>query len=363
MDRKVFFALVTFAFSLFALWLVYTIVGPFLRPLGWAAVLGLLTFPLYRQLRKWLGERETLAAALMTPAVVLTLILPVVGLMALLTQEVIAFSQLLRQASAAGPLLDLSHFQDWPWIKPLLSIIQPLIDRLNLDIPAMVAPAAEKLTSVALDYSRAMVANFFTFVIKLLLMVVALFFIYRDGEGFVRGFWSVVPLDDSSRQVLASTVKRVLTAVIYGIFLTCLVQGFLGGLGFWFTGLPSPILFGAAMVLLAPVPIVGTALIWGPGAVYLFSQGETVLAGVLIAWGVLVVGSIDNILRPLFISGRGKVPILLVAIGVLGGLVSFGLIGVITGPLVLALFLALFDIYKARFFPAESGGVMEDSGD
>ena len=363
MDRKVFFALATFAFSLFALWLVYTIVGPFLRPLGWAAVLGVMTFPLYRQLRKWVGERETLAAALMTPVVVLTLILPVVGLLALLTQEVIAFSQLLHQAAVAGPLLDLSHFQDWPWIKPLLGKVQPLVDRLNLDIPAMVGSAAEKLTGFALDYSRAMVTNFFTFMIKLLLMVVALFFIYRDGEGFVRGFWSVVPLDSGSRELLAATVRRVLTAVIYGIFLTCLVQGFLGGLGFWFTGLPSPILFGAVMVLLAPVPMVGTALVWGPGAVYLFTQGETVSAGMLVAWGVLVVSSVDNILRPLFISGRGKVPILLVAIGVLGGLVAFGLIGVITGPLVLALFLALFDIYKARFFPAESDGEMEDAGE
>lgn len=361
MDRKVFFALITFAFSLFALWLVYTIVGPFLRPLGWATVLGLLTYPLYRQLHKLVGERETLAAALMTPGVVLTLILPVVGLMVLLTQEIITFSQLLRQASAAGPLLDLSHFQDLPWIRPMLDRIQPLVDRLNLDIPAMVGPAAEKLTAFALDYSRAMVANFFTFVIKLLLMVVALFFIYRDGERFVKGFWSVVPLDSDSREVLASTVKRVLTAVIYGIFLTCLVQGILGGIAFWFTGLPSPVLFGAVMVLLAPVPMVGTALIWGPGAAYLFLQGETVMAGVLVGWGVLVISSIDNFLRPLFISGRGKVPILLVAIGVLGGLVSFGLIGVITGPLVLALFLALFDIYKARFFPAEGSAVEEGS--
>ena len=355
MDRKVFFSLVTFAFSLFALWLVYTIVGPFLRPLGWATVLGLLTYPLYRQVRRWVGGRETLAAALMTPGVVLILILPIVGLMVLLTQEVITFSLLLRQASAAGPLVDLSHFQDLPWIRPGLDKIQPLVDRLNLDFPAMVGPAAEKLTTFALDYSRAMVTNFFTFVIKLLLMVVALFFIYRDGESFVRGFWSVVPLDQDSREVLASTVKRVLTAVIYGIFLTCLVQGILGGIGFWFTGLPSPVLFGAVMVLLAPVPMVGTALIWGPGAAYLFLQGETMMAG------VLVISSIDNFLRPLFISGRGKVPILLVAIGVLGGLVSFGLIGVITGPLVLALFLALFDIYKARFFPAEGIAVEEGS--
>ncbi len=362
MDRRVFFALVTFAFSIFALWLVYIIVGPFLRPLGWAAVIGLLTFPLFRQLRSIMGERPTLAAAVMTPAVVLTLILPIVGLTVLLTQEVISFSQMLRQV-AAEPLLDLSHFRDLPWIQPVLEKLQPFIDRLNLDIPAMVGPAAEKVTAFALDYSRAMVTNFFTFVIKLLLMVVALFFFYRDGERFVRGFWSVIPLDQEHKELLASTVQRVLTAVIYGICLTCLIQGILGGIGFWFTGLPSPVLFGAVMALLAPVPLVGTALIWVPGAVYLFVQGEPLLAGVLVAWGVLVVSAIDNLLRPLFISGKGKVPILLVAIGVLGGLVSFGLIGVITGPMVLALFLALFDIYKSRFFPAQDELVEEGSED
>lgn len=362
MDRRVFFALATFAFSIFAIWLVYTIVGPFLRPLGWAAVIGLLTFPLFRHVRRLVGERPTLAAALMTPGAVLILILPVVGLMALLTQEVIAFSQTLRQVLATGPMLDLDHLHELPWIRAGLEKLQPVIDRLNLNIPAMIGAAAEKMATLALDYSRAMVANFFIFVIKLLMMIVALFFFYRDGERFVRGFWSIIPLEREHKELLASTVWRVLTAVIYGICLTCLVQGFLGGIGFWFTGLPSPVLFGAMMALLAPVPLVGTALVWVPGVVYLFLQGEVALAGALTAWGVLVVSAIDNLLRPLFISGKGKVPILLVAIGVLGGLVSFGLIGVITGPMVLALFMALFDIYKSRFFPQEEQMLEEGSG-
>jgi len=142
----------------------------------------------------------------------------------------------------------------------------------------------------------------------------------------------------------------VLGAVMYGVILTCLAQGALGGLGFWVAGLPSPLLFGTLMAICAPIPFVGTALIWLPGAIYLLIQGQMLPGLLLIAWGVLAVSSIDNILRPLFISGKAKLPILVIVFGVLGGILAFGLSGLVAGPVVLAIIMVFFD--AAREEPA-----------
>jgi len=146
----------------------------------------------------------------------------------------------------------------------------------------------------------------------------------------------------------------VLGAVMYGIVLTCLVQGTLGGLGFWVAGLPSPILFGALMAICALIPIIGTALIWLPGALYLLMHGQTMYALLLIAWGVVVVSGIDNIIRPLFISGIAKLHILIIVLGVLGGILAFGITGVVAGPVILALVLVFFE--ESRQETALPGG-------
>jgi predicted PurR-regulated permease PerM len=127
-----------------------------------------------------------------------------------------------------------------------------------------------------------------------------------------------------------------------------MVQGALGGLGFWAAGLPSPFLFGTLMAICAPIPFVGTALIWAPGAIYLLIQGKTMAGLLLIAWGVVAVSSIDNVIRPLFISGRAKLPILLIVFGVIGGLLAFGLAGVVAGPIILAVSLIFFEVYRAE---------------
>jgi predicted PurR-regulated permease PerM len=140
---------------------------------------------------------------------------------------------------------------------------------------------------------------------------------------------------------------------MYGVILTCLVQGTLGGLGFWVAGLPSPFLFGTLMAICAPIPLIGTALVWLPGAIYLLMQGQMLHGLLLIAWGVLVVSSIDNIIRPLFISGKAKLPILVIVFGVLGGIWAFGLSGVVAGPVILAIIMVFFDACREATVPAD----------
>jgi predicted PurR-regulated permease PerM len=363
MDRRIFFTLMTFSFLLGFLYLVYTVVSPLLDTLGWAAVIGITTFPLYRSLRSRLSGRDALAASVMTAAVALTLVVPFVGFLILLGSETTSVYQYLERATSGGAPPFLEKLLQHPRLAPLVARFRPALDSIDLDLQTTVLPVLKQAASYLIGYSTAIIKNIFLLIIKLALMIVTLFYLYRDGESFLGKILSVLPLGENDTDMLRDTVKRVLSAVVFGIFLTCLVQGFLGGLGFWFCGVPSPLVFGALMAVAALIPVVGTALIWLPGALYLFLQGEVLKGVILLVWGALVVGMIDNLIRPVFISGKAHLPILVIAIGVLGGVFSLGPLGVVAGPIVLAVFLAVFDIYKRRVFPAETGAPEKNVGE
>lgn len=354
MDRRLFFTLMNFFFLLGSLYLVYRILAPFLDTLGWAGVVGIATYPLYRRLRKHVPGRGTVAAAIMTTLVILTLVVPFVLFIFILGGEVSIVYQKLEKLTAADGSSILGSLAHHPVIQPFLDKVTPLLNMLDLEVGTTLLPALKNLATFLLGYSTAILKNFFIMIIKLILMVITLFFLYRDGEAFLRRFLSVLPLDATESDVLLDTVKRVLSAVLYGILLTCLIQGTLGGIGFWFSGLPSPLLFGALMSVSALIPVVGTALIWLPGALWLIAEGDVVMGIVLLAWGMFVVGMIDNLLRPFFISERAHLPLFIIALGVLGGVFAFGPLGVVTGPIILALFLAVFEIYSRRVFPGNT---------
>jgi predicted PurR-regulated permease PerM len=175
-----------------------------------------------------------------------------------------------------------------------------------------------------------------------LLMLFVLFFVLRDGPGLAVKFVRLLPIEERRRTRLWQHLADVTRAVFMGIGLTALVQGALVGVGFWIAGLPSPLVFGVVAVLVALIPMVGSALVWAPGALFLAARGEYGYAIFLAVWGAVVVGMVDNFLRPMLISGRADVPTLAVFLGVMGGLAAFGFIGLFVGPIVLGLLVALF---------------------
>ena len=342
-DRPLFSTLLAYTFTLLLLYLLYSILSTFLGTLVWGGAIGIITFPLYEKLLIRCKGHENVAVALLTAAVVLAVILPLFGLIVSLSQEAALAYKYLENATAAGSTLALGDLLNHPAVIPLLERLKPLTSTLNLDLDAMLMPMVKKGLAVMLNYSTGIVKDFFGFIFKIVLMVIMLFFIYKDGAKFMQRFWLVIAIRDGLKITIVETIQRVLGAVMYGIVLTCLVQGALGGLGFWVAGLPSPILFGAMMAICAMIPIIGTALIWLPGALYLLMHGQTMSALLLIAWGVVVVSGIDNIIRPLFISGFAKLHILIIVLGVLGGLLAFGITGVVAGPVILALALVFFE--------------------
>jgi predicted PurR-regulated permease PerM len=351
MDPKVFWALIAYTFALLFLYLLFRLLSPFGTSLVWAAVIGIATFPLNERLRDRFRGREGAASAAMTLLVLLVFVLPTVGLVVLLAGEAADTYRILEAATGSGRIPGFDAIRAFPSVAPWIARVESLLRSFNVDLGADLLPAAKQAVSTLLGFASGLLKNVFISLFNLALMLVILFFIYRDGHRIQEEFWAVIPLPGADKKALKENLSRVLTACVIGILGTCLVQGLLGGIGFWIGGLPSPILFGSLMAIAALIPFVGTALFWIPGGIYLLLAGKTAKGIFLLAWGALVVGSADNVIRPLLIGGKADLPVSLMALGAIGGFAAFGLMGVVIGPVLLSLSLVLFTMYKARVIP------------
>jgi predicted PurR-regulated permease PerM len=186
-------------------------------------------------------------------------------------------------------------------------------------------------------------------ILDLIVMVLTLFFFFRDGTRIVRWILDIVTMEEGNKQLILGRLDRTLSAIVRGAFITCSAQGLLAGIGLAMTGVPFPVLLGFASALFSLIPFVGASLIWAPAAIYLYFTGHPVAAVVMATWGALVVGLVDNFLRPYVIGEQAQLPILLILVGVLGGIQVFGLIGILISPLLIASVLAFAQIYREEY--------------
>ncbi len=351
MDRKLLVTLFAYTAMLGGLYLVFVILGPFLQAIGWAIVIALATFPLHRRLRSRLAAHPGTAAGLMTAGVFLLLVVPMTVVLGLLVQDVAQAQKLISaglKESNSGVIEEtLRH----PAVAPWVARATELAGLADINLKAAVGKAVQSTLEWLLGSIGSIIKNLFVFLFQLLLIVVALFFVYRDGERAERAFWSVMPLTGAVKTQVRDTIANVVAAVVSGVLVTAAVQSLLAALGYWVAGLPSVVLLGALTFIAAFIPVVGTMLIWLPAAVYLLLTGETAFGIALLVWGAVVVGGIDSILRPLLISGATGLPLSVMMLGALGGLLAFGFFGLVVGPLALALFLVLFESQRVAPHP------------
>jgi predicted PurR-regulated permease PerM len=337
MDRKLFATLAVYTGMLGTLVLLYQIVAPFVVAIGWAAVITIVTFPLYQRLRAKLAGRQPLSASLMTAAVFLLLVVPVIGLTIVVVQELLRAQQLLDAAKVNGHVPGVADLLAYPPIARVLESLEGWAAQAGIDLRARMLQGAQTIVQFVLSTLLATVKNVAFFLFQLMLVLVAVFFLYQDGERFERWMWSLINVPSAIREKVRGTTGNMVSAVVVGVLVTAAAQGILGAIGFWICGLPSPVLFGVLMTATALVPVVGAALIWVPAVAYLLISGDTVYGIVLLVWGTLAISGVDNILRPVLISGRTGLPFALMLLGAIGGLLAFGLFGLVLGPLALAL--------------------------
>jgi predicted PurR-regulated permease PerM len=332
------FALVVAAALGYALTLIF---APFVGPLAWAAFLAFLLYPLNLRLRRRFSGRG-IAAGVLTVLAPVTILLPLSALSIDFVTQISALLQKLQKSAAELDIKSFSDLQQFPWIA-----------RINVWLEAHAGVSAEQIQSWLVSGTREVLqraatlsGGFFLGALGSLLgfavMLFLLFFFLRDGDGMLARARRLIPLDDERKERLFRQLSGVTRAIVIGTSVTAMLQGVLIGIGFTIARLPSPVVFGVLAALLSMLPVGGAAFVWGPAAIWLFVSGRWGYGIFMLAWGILLSG-LDNVLRPMLISGRARISALAVFIGVLGGISAFGSIGIIAGPVVLSLALALIE--------------------
>jgi predicted PurR-regulated permease PerM len=265
--------------------------------------------------------------------------------------QISALLQRLQKSAAELDIKSLSDLQQFPWIA-----------RINLWLEVHSGISAEQIQSWLVSGTRevlrraaSMGGGFFLGALGSLLgfaiMLFLLFFFLRDGDIMLARVRRLIPLDEVRKERLFRQLSGVTRAIVIGTSVTALMEGVLIGVGFTIASLPSPVVFGVLAALLSMLPVGGAAFVWGPAVIWLFVDARWGFGIFMLAWGVLISG-LDNVLRPLLISGRARISALAVFIGVLGGISAFGAIGLIAGPVVLSLALALVEFAEESRAPA-----------
>ena len=312
------------------------LVAPLMAPVAWALAFAIVAQPLHALLLRHL-RFKSVAAALATALVAVMLVAPAMLAGRQVTHEAVAAAKTVQSSLKEGQWRELIERN------PRVAAAVAWIDA-TVDVPAQLEKLSEQVPKVV----QAVMSESLQFAVGAGVALFLLFFFLRDKEEMLAAVRGLLPLSAAESNQMFRRLDDTIYAIIYGTLAVCLVQGALGALIFWWLGLSSPLLWGSAMAALSVVPVVGTAIIWGPAALYLLLQGDLNKALVLAAWGFIVIGLVDNLLKPAIVKGRLDAHIVPVFVSILGGLIAFGAAGVIIGPTVLAVALALLDIWRAR---------------
>jgi predicted PurR-regulated permease PerM len=318
------------ALTALLLLLCWRMLEPFLSVVVWASVLAILFFPAHRVILK-VVKRRALASFLSVLLVAATVIGPLIFVSSALLGQLAHVADRTRQA-----LDDLRS--DPVRAKQLQERLEALRHQIDLDkflSSDQLQAAATTLSQAILARSAGFVGGVLSVLVSILFTVFTLFYLFRDGEAIAARLPDLLPLDRRRAELVVKRAHEIITASVYGVLVIAIIQGTLAGAMFAMLGIPSALVWGVVMVILSTIPLAGSGLIWGPAVVFLAVSGSYTKAVILTVWGVAVIGTIDNILRPRLVGSRTRMHELFVFFSVLGGIAAFGIIGLLLGPVIL----------------------------
>ena len=319
-------------------YLSFQVLKYFIVPVLWAAIIAYITWPLYHSVQKLCGPRPTLSATLMISMVVLVVGIPLTFAIFMLQHEGRnLFYELQRQVFSGH--LDVPQFiRDLPIIG---KEVTRTLKEINTDPNSIVQNVSGWFQS-HLNYGRLVLSEISKNIFKLCFAVMSLFFFYRDGQTILNQVSKALEMVIGPRiHHYLDTISETTRAVVYGVGLTAIAQALLAGLSYFVAGVPNPMVLTIVTFIFALIPF-GPPVAYSAVSLWLFSQGQTIEAIGVMVWGVCMVSTADNVIRPLVISGATQIPFLLIMFGVLGGLASFGMVGLFVGPVILAVLLAIW---------------------
>jgi len=327
--------------------LFLAVAWPFLKPLLLGALLAGLFHPLYRWITRLLGGRQSLGAG------VTLLVLLVLGLGPISVFLGIVVQQALTVSDQAIPWLSqhlgaasTSNIHDWLVQRfPALAEYMPSQEQLL----QQVGTAAKTAGAFLVGFASRMTVTTAAFLLNLFVMLYAMFFFFKDGHKILERIFYYLPLSDEDETSMLARFTSITRATVKGTLVIGVIQGTLAGVAFWVAGIDGAALWGTIMTILSIIPGIGAPLVWVPVVIVLFVNGQYMTGTLLLVWCGVVVATIDNFLRPVFVGRDAQMPDLLILIGTLGGLFLFGPMGFIVGPIICGLFLTVWDIYGTTF--------------
>lgn len=345
LEARVFGALLIGTTALF-LWVVRS----FLFPVFWAAIFAVIFWPVFLRIVRMVGGRQAIAAMISTLAVVLVVLIPFSLLAGAVAQQALSLYQRISagEISLAAPIAFVER--SLPTVARFLEGYGVDLDRVRASAEAAAIAATQFAASQALTIGQ----NALTIIVLFALMLYFLFFFFRDGEKIRRGLIRAIPMGDEREARLFSRFADVARATVQGTLIVAAVQGALGGIMFAVVGIHAAIFWGVVMGILSLLPAVGAGLVWLPAAIIFFAAGSWAPGIFLIVAGTIVIGLIDNLLRPILIGRQAQMPDYLVLLATLGGLGAFGLAGFVAGPVIASLFLVMWEMFTEEYAPLDT---------
>jgi predicted PurR-regulated permease PerM len=324
-------------------YLFYKVLSPFLVPIAWAMVLSITFYPVYILFEKLV--KRPWAASLLTLLFILIIIL---GPFTYITKELVDEITVTYSVLENKGFEVITRIQENPTVSKLLKKMSSQTAAQDVDLNEIATNSLKAIGKYIGEHISQLFKNIAVFAISFIIMCITIFYFLKDGKTLIHYIQERIPLIEEQKAQIQERVKEMIIAAIYGGLAVAVAQGTLGGFAFFVLGVPTPVLWGSAMGVFSLVPVFGSFTIWGPASVILALSGSYAKGIGLFFFGVVVISTIDNILKPLIIGGRTKLHMLLIFFSVLGGIKYFGFIGFILGPLITALFISLLEIYTPK---------------
>ena len=328
---------VSYGVLLLLIYLVFRIAEPFLSALAWAAILVTFFYPMHRRLAKRLSS--VYASVISTLAVTILLIAPAILVTTLFVREAVSISRGVQHSIVEqhAPIIAKS----WFWVAHHVPGIDP-----NANIFEMLEQGIEKQAGFLAERIGTILKNIAAFLFDLFVMIFAMFYFFRDAGKILGAVRSILPFDAAHKDAMITQVQELISASVITSLAVAAIQGALGGLGFALVGLPAAVFWGVVMAFFSLVPVVGSALIFVPASLWLGFTGHWGRAVLLLAICAGVSTVVDNLLRPLLLGGRTELSGLVVFISVVGGVSLFGMLGLVLGPILVAMAAAVLSVYR-----------------
>jgi len=328
--------LIVTAIALYVCWLM---LQPFVNVLAWAIVLVVVFHPVHRRLLA--RTKRPATSALLSSLLVIFVILAPLTLVSLIVFNQISGIAQSLQSNGGGLSL-----QDSPVIGPALKWLGQYVDLNQALSQEAIVERIKGMSGTIAGRTLGFVGGVFGALVQVFFVIFTMYYLFRDGDRIAKALPDVLPLERKQSAVILERTRSVISASLYGVLVIAIIQGTLGGVAFWALGIPSAIVWAVVMVFLSMIPMAGSFIVWVPAAIYLAATGHWGKAILLAAWGALVIGTVDNLLRPKLVGEKTKLHELFIFFSVLGGLHVFGVVGIVLGPVVLAITLGLLDVFR-----------------